>query len=485
MISKGYINDFYKQFEELNKKLDKAENTIFNMSLTIAELNESNKVLIKKLEEANKKNQELLLEIERLKNNNNKNSSNSSKPSSTNGFKKVITNNRSETNKKQGGQKNHKGTTLTNEKIESMIANNEIDEIITIEENKTEENKNLIPIIRYEYDIKIKRIVTKRIIYPTKKQNIKKYPVIYGNNIKIYSCILGQKYMSLDGIQNFIYDTTNGNLLTSKGSFYTWSKEIYKLLLNTEYQHIQKELMNALVLHVDESPIKINSEQYYLHNISDGKHTLQYVTKHRSQEDIDEFGFLKKYKGIIVHDHYKMYYNYGVDNAECNVHVLRYLNAVTEFTNHTWSKKLRDLFLKMKKMKEEYIDLGKSNIEDGQYEKLKEEYLQILANAKEERKQDLSTNAYKKEEINLIDRLIKYCENHLLFLKKFFVPFSNNRAEADLRGIKIKQKTGKFRSIEGANIYAVIKSCLSTYSKNGINLYEALQSIFTNNPKLI
>ena len=133
MISKGYINDFYKQFEELNKKLDKAENTIFNMSLTIAELNESNKVLIKKLEEANKKNQELLLEIERLKNNNNKNSSNSSKPSSTNGFKKVITNNRSETNKKQGGQKNHKGTTLTNEKIESMIANNEIDEIITIE----------------------------------------------------------------------------------------------------------------------------------------------------------------------------------------------------------------------------------------------------------------------------------------------------------------------------------------------------------------
>ena len=65
------------------------------------------------------------------------------------------------------------------------------------------------------------------------------------------------------------------------------------------------------------------------------------------------------------------------------------------------------------------------------------------------------------------------------------MPFSNNRAESDLRGIKIKQKTGKFRSVEGANIYAVIKSCLSTYSKNGINLYEALQSIFTNNPKLV
>lgn len=485
MTSKGYINDFYKQFEELNKKLDKANNTIFNMSLTISELNDNNKELLISLEEEKKKNQELLLEIERLKNNNNKNSSNSSKPSSTNGFKKVITNNRNKSTKKQGGQPNHVGKTLTNEKIEEMIKNNEVDEVITIEENKNSENKDLKPIIKYEYDIKIKRIVTKHIIYPDTKKNITKYPVTYGNNIKILNCILNQKYMSLDGIQNFIYDTTNNNLLTSKGSFYSWNKEIYNLLLKTEYKQIQTELMNALVLHVDESPIKINGEQYYLHNISDGKHTLQYITKHRSQEDIDEFGFLKKYRGIIVHDHYKMYYNYGTDNAECNVHVLRYLNAVSEFTNHTWSKELHDLLLNMKNKKEEYIKEGKEYLEDEEYESFKFKYLEILDTAKEERKKDLSTNSYKKEEINLINRLVKYCRNHLLFLKKFFVPFSNNRAESDLRGIKIKQKTGKFRSIEGANIYAVIKSCISTYKKNGINLYEALKSIFTDNPILV
>lgn len=485
MTSKGYINDFYKQFEELNKKLDKANNTISSMSFTISLQTDEIKELTKKLDEAYKQNQELLLEIERLKNNNNKNSSNSSKPSSTNGFKKIITNNRNKSSKKQGGQLNHKGKTLTNEKIEEMIKNNEIDEIITIEENKTDENKNLTPIIKYEYDIEIKRKVTKHIIYPDTKRNITKYPVTYGNNIKILNCILGQKYMSLDGIQDFIYDTTNNNLLTSKGSFYSWNKEIYNILLETEYKYIQKELMNALVLHVDESPIKINGEQYYLHNISDGKHTLQFVTKHRSQEDIDKFGFLKEYKGIIIHDHYKMYYNYGTDNAECNVHILRYLNAVSEFTNHTWSKELHDLFLDMKNKKEEYIKVGKEYLEDEEYESFKSKYLEILSKAKEERKKDLSTNSYKKEEINLINRLVKYCRNHLLFLKKFFVPFSNNRAESDLRGIKIKQKTGKFRSIEGANIYAVIKSCISTYKKNDINPYKALKSIFSDNPILI
>lgn len=83
-----------------------------------------------------------------------------------------------------------------------MIKNNEIYEIITIEENK-----NLVPIIKYEYDIKIKRIVTKHIIYPNTNKNITKYPVTYENDIKILNCILGQKYMSLDGIQNFIYNT--------------------------------------------------------------------------------------------------------------------------------------------------------------------------------------------------------------------------------------------------------------------------------------
>lgn len=46
MTTKRYMNDFYKQFKELNKKLNKTNNTISNMSLTISELNESNKKLL-------------------------------------------------------------------------------------------------------------------------------------------------------------------------------------------------------------------------------------------------------------------------------------------------------------------------------------------------------------------------------------------------------------------------------------------------------
>ena len=314
MTSKGYVNDLFRQFEKVNEKLDKANDTISRLSFTISIQTDEIKELTKQLEKSNKEKEELALEIERLKNNNKKDSSNSSKPSSTNGYKKVVTNNREKSNRNKGAQPNHEGTTLTSEKIEELISSGEIDEVIEVEENKNEFNKYLKPIIKYEYDIQIKRIVTKHIIYPDAKTNINYYPVTYGNNIKVIQCLLNQKYMSLDGIQSFLYDATNNQLLTSKGSFYAWNKEIYNKLLSTEYEYIQKQLMNSLVVHVDESPIKINGEQYYLNNISDGLHTLQYVTKHRSQDDIDEFGILKKYKGVIVHDHYVMYYNYGTDN---------------------------------------------------------------------------------------------------------------------------------------------------------------------------
>ena len=39
-----------------------------------------------------------------------------------------------------------------------------------------------------------------------------------------------------------------------------------------------------------------------------------------------------------------MYYNYGNGNAECNVHALRYLKGVSDFTEHQWAGKLSEVF---------------------------------------------------------------------------------------------------------------------------------------------
>jgi len=327
--------------------------------------------------------------------------------------------------------------------------------------------------------------VTKTLYYPSKEISIPRgKPVSYGDNIKTLSCLLNASYMSYDGITGMFNHLTSNTIEISKATVLSWN-ECLSNNLNPQMENIKVKLLNSLVLNVDKSPIKIDGEQYYIHTVGNGHYTLQYVTKHRSKDDIDAFGFLSEYKGIIVHDHYSLYYNYGSDNAECNVHILRYLNGVSEFTEHNWAKALKELLLEMKTRKEGLIELKKEKIDTSEFSAFQERYLNILKNGKQERITDLKTNAYKNEELNLLNRLIKYEHNHLLFLNKFIVPFSNNRAEADLRKVKIKQKIGKFRSVTGADTYAIIRSCASTYSKNNINLFNAFKNAFNNNPVII
>ena len=71
---------------------------------------------------------------------------------------------------------------------------------------------------------------------------------------------------------------------------------------------------------------------------------------------------------------------------------------------------------------------------------------------------------------NLWERLTEYSSAVLLFAKLPHVPFTNNRAERDLRMAKVKQKvSGCFRTVEYAQAYCRISSYLQTMKNQGIN----------------
>lgn len=66
----------------------------------------------------------------------------------------------------------------------------------------------------------------------------------------------------------------------------------------------------------------------------------------------------------------------------------------------------------------------------------------------------------------------------LYFLKDFSVPSTNNNAESSQRGVKIKQKIGKFRSVDGTENYLRIKSCILTYKKQNKDILNSLVNAF-------
>ena len=77
---------------------------------------------------------------------------------------------------------------------------------------------------------------------------------------------------------------------------------------------------------------------------------------------------------------------------------------------------------------------------------------------------------------NLALRLRDRKEAVLRFVHDPCVPFTNNLAERDLRMMKLRMKiSGGFRSRQGAQDFATLRSVLSTARKQGRNRIEALR----------
>lgn len=70
-------------------------------------------------------------------------------------------------------------------------------------------------------------------------------------------------------------------------------------------------------------------------------------------------------------------------------------------------------------------------------------------------------------------------------MRSFKIPFTNNRAEVDIRYMKLRMKVGIFREYESAERCATIKSCLSTYRKNAVNVFYAIKRALSSNPVII
>lgn len=176
---------------------------------------------------------------------------------------------------------------------------------------------------------------------------------------------------------------------------------------------------------------------------------------------------------------------YNFVNALCNEHIKRYLKKnIDEFPEHKWASKKRELLIKTNKERNGLIDKGINEFDEQKINDIYTQYDQILTEGcKENSGVDLTYVKIKNEERNLIDRLRKFRENHLLFVKDFTVAFTNNTLERGLRQVKRKLAVSfAFKNINRMKDYAIILNYLKTCYRNNILRFDALKRLVNGIP---
>jgi hypothetical protein len=441
-------------------------------------------------------------EVRKLRAQIDKNSSNSSKPPSSDGFKKPpknIPNSREKTNRKPGGQKGHKGNIPVlfenpDETIDLRPAVCECGGRIDYEGNPKRKQVIEITLDTYVREYSDEDGVCAvcgrkhRMRFPKEVHN----PVNIGADTKALAAMLNIEYgMPLGKIKQFVFDMTDGKVSLTDGSIVNACKELCGKI-RPSLESIKTGLFLSRVLHKDETGVKINGKQQWIHTLATNDLAYYHCDENRGNEADKRMGVLAGYSDILVHDHLVGLYAWYCIHAECNAHLLRYLIGVTENEPEyaAYANEMTELLLDANTKRKEAKLRGETEFSEEVIKACEEKYDDITARWKAAISEVLGKvknkkKRYKREGEKLCPRLIAYKDNHLLFIRDFDVPFDNNLAERTLRGIKSKTKiSGGFRTPGGGNVYATVRSYTETLRRQNRNIYRGITSAFAAAPVL-
>jgi transposase len=248
---------------------------------------------------------------------------------------------------------------------------------------------------------------------------------------------------------------------------------------------VKKALGKSPILHVDESGVRTAKKLHWLHSASTDTLTFYGVHDKRGRAAIDEFNIIPDFAGRLVHDFWKPYLTYDCAHGLCNAHHLRELTFLFEQHDQPWAKHMFDLLLAMN----ECVSTHTSQLTENQKQPWLQQYRDLLtlgwqANHLPTPPRHKTRGRPKKTKAqNLLARLGEHEASVLAFFHDNEVPFTNNLAERDIRMIKLRLKiSGCFRTLQGAQQFARIRSYLSTARKQGGNILQAIAQAMGGHP---
>jgi transposase len=303
-------------------------------------------------------------------------------------------------------------------------------------------------------------------------------PLQYGSGIKAYILnLLVAQMLSLKRVQQSI--NTLIDQVISEATILKYVMQLHQALARWE-QAAVAQILTQPTVHVDETSLRVDRKNHWIHVYSAGKITLKFLHPKRGAEAIEAINIIPRYGGTIIHDCWASYLSYEhCGHGLCGSHLLRELTFIVESNAYRWAANIKTL---LKQTCSLVSKRPSKSLSETEYKNLRKRYRNLLTRGEKElppippRQNGKRGRVAKSDAHNLWERLKRFEEAVLLFAKLPHVPFTNNRAERDLRMSKVKQKvSGCFRTPQHAEAYCRISSYLQTMANQGYNPLVAIQ----------
>lgn len=478
-------NQLKKRIEELESAIDKKIEKAVNKAV---------ENITKDYEKIIKEKDQRIFELEsRL----NINSTNSSLPSSKNPiYQSKICNSRKPTDKPIGGQQGHPKSKL--EKFnDNEITETEVHElgacpncgghqfdIIEVKERDELDFKIVIVKKRHKFPVgtckKCGAIIKSEIPAHLHAENN------YGSNVKTLAITLNNYgYVSYNRTRKIICGLTCGEINPSEGYLVKLQKQASDRLQNFVFD-VKEQILKSLLVQWDDTTASIaDKDKACLRVYTNTMLVLFKAHMSKDSDGMDEDGILQNLPDTctVMHDHLLHNYckEYRYKNIECNAHITRKLEGITQNTKHQWSDDMKKLLEETLAKRKEYAKKDIEKFEDNFIKSFDEQYDSIVINGLKEYKEFKHKYEYEKEE-NLLEFLRDFKENITNWVKDFSLPYSNNLCESLIRFMKSKMKISyRFQSLANARYFANIMTYTESCGRHGINKADALRRLFEGN----
>jgi hypothetical protein len=303
-------------------------------------------------------------------------------------------------------------------------------------------------------------------------------PLQYGGGLKAFVInLLVCQMVSLNRVQKLV-NAMIGEVI-AESTLLKFVMRLHQALEAWELDAIG-QILKAPAINVDETSLRVDKRNHWLHVYSAGDITLKFLHRKRGKAAIEAIDIIPRYGGKIIHDCWASYLSYlHCGHGLCGSHLLRELTFIFESNGYAWARNMKRL------LQETCVKVSKSEekkLADKDLANLQKRYRAILTRGAKElpvippKPSGKRGKLAKSAAHNLLERMQTHEVSVLLFAKDPHVSFTNNRAEQDLRMSKVKQKvSGCFRTESYALAYCRISSYLQTMANKGYNPLIAVQ----------